>query len=432
MALVSLWNARSDSVFVPDMPEDIVEHIAREETRALLAIDRIKGVQKPITEQLRHLGVKSLREKLGEPVKVEGQAPVNDAGEKLVECLDKLRSTGFQTTFDKRLGELGVELRLLRGDWRKRLGQIRSIKFAEDVNLTYRFLHGKRYTVSGIAGFDPHTGTFWVKREHGIDLRAFCEAVAAHRIFKPDARPVDTFALERVLTMDFEDTGLDFSAPSAEEWDDQADVGAADDSDTELSEVSVGHSPYTPNPDLNIPDPGPLTKDLLSSSRPRVPVRRKSAAHEAEDTKSTPAIEEAHKSELRRHYANHCQMCLCRLAPDKLAPIGSYVETAEVRRKVLEIHHVDYKSAGGARQGGNLILLCDLHHHNYGRRLSRAAVTLALAAEPISRTIRFTSDSGNSRSICGRIVKLTISDTKEEFEIFFTKEHADYWIANAN
>ena len=50
-------------------------------------------------------------------------------------------------------------------------------------------------------------------------------------------------------------------------------------------------------------------------------------------------------------------MCLCERTPRELAPPGSYIQWEEVRRRVVEAHHVDLKSAGGARHAGNLILL---------------------------------------------------------------------------
>ncbi len=104
----------------------------------------------------------------------------------------------------------------------------------------------------------------------------------------------------------------------------------------------------------------------------------------------TPVLEKEHIDNLMtEHYASHCQMCLCERLPTELAPAGSYVEWEEVRSRIVEAHHVDPKSGGGARHAGNLILLCKLHHDNYGRRLTREAVTIALRKATDKRIIRF-------------------------------------------
>ena len=121
-------------------------------------------------------------------------------------------------------------------------------------------------------------------------------------------------------------------------------------------------------------------------------------------------------------------MCLCDQAPQELAPAGSYVQWEEVRRRVVEAHHVDPKSGGGARHAGNLILLCKQHHDNFGRRLTRTAVTTALRASPSERRIRFGVDS----EVKGQQIELEISDTGESVTLFFSNHHADYWLSQEN
>ena len=93
----------------------------------------------------------------------------------------------------------------------------------------------------------------------------------------------------------------------------------------------------------------------------------------------------------------------------------------------MEAHHVDPKSGDGARHAGNLILLCRLHHHNYGRRLSRAAVTAALRVNSTEMSIEFERGS----TVKGQKVELTIQDTGDVVELFFTDEHAAYWLSKA-
>ena len=116
-------------------------------------------------------------------------------------------------------------------------------------------------------------------------------------------------------------------------------------------------------------------------------------------------------------------MCLCERPPLELAPAGSYVQYEEVRRRVVEAHHVDLESAGGARHAGNLILLCKQHHDNFGRRLTRPAVTTALRSDAKEKNIRFGLDS----ELKGQQIKLVLPDTGKVVELFFTDDHADYW-----
>jgi hypothetical protein len=124
-------------------------------------------------------------------------------------------------------------------------------------------------------------------------------------------------------------------------------------------------------------------------------------------------------------------MCLCEREPRELAPPASYVQWEEVRRRVVEAHHVDLKSAGGARHAGNLILLCKLHHDNFGRRLTRAAITEALQGDTVDKVIRFGVAGEAVAEVEGGQIELIIPDTGEVVKIFFTAQHADYWLSQA-
>ena len=142
----------------------------------------------------------------------------------------------------------------------------------------------------------------------------------------------------------------------------------------------------------------------------------------------TPQLEKVQITDLKvNQYATHCQMCLCGSSPDELAPVGSYIDSEEVRRRVIDAHHVDLKSAGGARHAGNLVLLCRLHHHNYGRRLTRAAVLAALKRRHGSRTVRFVGPQ-NIKEITGEVIELEMTGKDgDKVELFFTEPHASYW-----
>ena len=124
----------------------------------------------------------------------------------------------------------------------------------------------------------------------------------------------------------------------------------------------------------------------------------------------------------RNQYASHCQMCLCDRSPQELVPRGSYIEWEEVRRRVVEAYHVDPKSAGGARHAGNLILLCKLHHDNFGQRLTRAVITSALCANSREELVRFDADL----EVKDQLISFQIPDTGEVVDLFFSHHRASF------
>ena len=205
--------------------------------------------------------------------------------------------------------------------------------------------------------------------------------------------------------------------------------GTDDEQNREPGEAIHGHAPFEPDPSRNIPKPGPIPMNATRIPRNNRSddgsTRRNSRQHVKDQA---PELEEQHiKSLKQEHYASHCQMCLCERKPSELAPAESYVEHEEVRRKVVEAHHVDLKSSGGARHAGNLILLCKLHHDNYGRRLTRRRVLNALRDGALEKDILFNTAS-RTRTIRGPVVKIEILDTGETISLFFTQEHADFWL----
>ena len=418
--LVSLQTAQRTPVYLPDAG-DIADTIIRSDPAILVAIDRVKEVTEPITEPLRRLGLRSLREAMREPERVSGSGAIASADQNVRARIAALHSPHFRRTFLKRLAELGVEPELVRHDWHDRLSRIGEIRFADHVEALYR-LRGRSYPVEADGGFDPASGVFWMKRDHAIWPRSLYEGIAAALIFKPAARPVHLLALERALTLEIHDpsfgrpaaagTGQDADKPSGDDTT-RNEYDTQDDEDPDPGEAIFGHSPFTPDASRNIPKPVPI------ASRAARPLQRRSGpagqtgrGKGNRDRVPAPELEKEHIETLKHsHYASHCQLCLCERLPQELAPAGSYIEWEEVRRRVVEAHHVDLKSAGGARHAGNLILLCKLHHDNYGRRLTRAAITAALRAKTTEKTIRFGTDADVALEVKGRQITLVISDT---------------------
>ena len=77
-----------------------------------------------------------------------------------------------------------------------------------------------------------------------------------------------------------------------------------------------------------------------------------------------------------------------------------------------------------------MILLCKLHHDNYGRRLTRAAVTAPLRGEKKDMVVYYGNSGEALSDVKGQTIEFMIPDTGEIVEIFFTHEHADFWLSH--
>jgi hypothetical protein len=128
------------------------------------------------------------------------------------------------------------------------------------------------------------------------------------------------------------------------------------------------------------------------------------------------------------HYASHCQIELARRSPEELAPIGSYAQHAENRIRMLEGHHPDKTSAGGARHAGNLLILSKVNHDGIGTRLSRADITQALRDRWTPNRI---ARADGSTWLEGGIAQAVDRVSSEPIPIFFTNWHRDYWLKMA-
>ena len=311
----------------------------------------------------------------------------------------------------------------MRRDWHDRLSRVSDFRFADQVHASYRFRR-KFYRDEVDAGFDAKSQIFWMRRERRTKPSSLYEAVAKQLVFTSTARPIDLLALER--TLEFEVNDPSFGRPTGTETDaiddtitekDDGRIEHTDGADSEPGEAVLGHSPFDPDASRNVPKPSPIPRNSARVSRR--PSQPSGSARQGEyegDSQPPPALEPEHIQALKGdHYASHCQICLCLRSPKELAPDGSYVQWEEVRRRIVEAHHVDPKSGGGARHAGNLVLLCKVHHDNYGRRLSRAAVTAALRNNSKELYIDF----GMHSRVQGKYIELTIPDSRDVVQLFF-------------
>lgn len=425
--LFTFRDARTKHVYLRDHSE-LYQAILAADPVVMFAITHVQGVTEPITEILRGLGVRSLKTVAGEPARVDGLGNVNEPTPQLTLCLEQLKSRLLQNTLVKRLDDLGVRRELIRGNWHDRVSKIASIRLAGEVEAVYGF-RGRSYRLHALAGLDPATGVFWVHETRRDLERQFCEAVAEFCIFKPQARPLDLLALQPALGLELneESFGRPASADSdAPESETQEEEGA------EAEEATHGHAPFDPDPAKNIPHPGPIPSGEGKAPRPPASGETRGKAAVGMPKAPTPALETAQIESLKtEHYASHCQVCVCRRTPAELAPVGSYVEWEEVRRSIVQAHHVHAKSGRGARHAGNLVLLCKDHHDNIGRRLTREMILGALAGATGERSVTFTA--GEARTdLVGVTIEVELPDTGEKVPFFFTREHADYWLAHAH
>ena len=427
LRLVTLRTALRKPVFLNDAG-DIGKEILQKDPRVLLVVDSVKGVKEPVTEILKRLEIRSLRSKLNEPKKVSGIGNPSRVDKEASDMINALLSRRVRDTMLKRLKELEIKRELVHNDWHNRLSQIKDICLADTVEVCHHF-RNKAYYLKADAGFDPGSGIYWVRRDRS-GREALFRSIAKDLFFKQEAPKSLHYVLSGIAELMIDDpTFGQPSSPQAGPNDDRNEDSYAHDPnepDAEPGEAIYGHSPYEPDAKRNIPSPGPIPAG--PENRPDHPHNRTRAIQskpDREHKRSTPALEREQVENLKsRQYAYHCQMCLCKMRPEQLAPVGSYIENAEVRLCVIEAHHVDPVSGGGARHAKNIILLCKYHHDKYGRQLSRRKLVAALVNIAEEINIRF-----GKMSVEGQKVKYLVESTGEDLEFFFTKAHANMWLS---
>jgi len=434
--LISLKAALTGSVYLPDLPILASEAINTDPYISFI-IDHVKEVREPASKVFQKLRLKSLRQIVGDPKIVTGFGNVQEGGSELSEQLKVLQSSSFRKMFLKRLNILGIDKEIIRSDWHSRILMVKRILFADKVIGSYR-LRQKMYKLNIEAGFNQSNSTFWIMDKNQITKHSFYEGIAAQLIFKSTAKPIDLLALERTLEIEVKESSFrhyPVTDVQKDEFDNGVDEYPEDTwDDDEIGEAPYGHNPFKPDPKKNIPKSGqplPTVATGPTSTRKRKPYTGQGYVTSTDSEQ--PELEKEHIDNLKNNqYASHCQICLCHRKPNELAPIGSYVEWQEVRRSIVHAHHVDPKSGSGARHAGNLILLCKYHHDNFGRRLNREMVTQSLRTKLKDMKIPFSEYGKDPVYIDGHIIEVVITDTGEPIQIFFTKEHAKYWLSLTN
>jgi hypothetical protein len=395
--------------YVDDFPE-LAEEIrcADPAPPFFLAIHTVPECVTPIADQLIRQGIPSLLLSAKGPIAVsyakEGTCPAE-----LQHLLAQLRSERSARELKKRLQALDVPLSLLESRWQQRLTRICTVRIADGLRARYRLR--RRHFWPRVQWVLSEAGEVWL--DSATDVRAAFFNALADVIFTPQRPRYIAAVLQAALDVNVREYRREVDE-RAREWEETEGDG-----DEDPGESKKPH-PGRQNPDAapSKPDPGPLQRSGAVASR-ATPKKTGSGRQRVVD-------EDFQRRELKaKHYAWHCQIDLAVAEPTTLAPAGSYVEHQENRQKIIEAHHLDRVTAGGARHAGNLLIISHLNHERVGRVLSRAQVTEALLRECAPREIL---GADGELWVKGVVAEVVIPMSGEGVPIFFTHEHRKYWL----
>ncbi len=391
-----------------------------------LAIVESSKVMAPITTELRELGLRTLSDFAGEPISVVGKG--RETSTSYVDfkgILDSLRSGVKGQELRKRLDSLDIDSRQnsLKTHWRDSLLHIQNVKTADSVSATYR-LSRNTYSVTVAGKLDESSQTLWLRYD-SAQRENFFDIIAEHIFQKPQKYlgPVLDRACRMAKMERNPDVYMEGSDPP-EDLEVEEALGQSGEIGG-LAATSGTHSAPEPAPARNIPRPGPIPtgSGIITGGR---------KANRSQLSRTQVATEEAQIENLKeKQYAWHCQACLSMKDPLALAPPASYVALHQNRRSVMQAHHCDQVNAEGARHAGNLLLLCQYHHLEFGDAVSRSEVVQCLR-KPQDRSLTFSSDGGLPSTVQGKIVTIHPPQRQTPVSLFFTREHADYWLTKAS
>ena len=412
-------------VVIPDfveIEEAIRQHPGRRPVE--MAIVESPRVTEPVTPRLREFGLRTLTDYVGEPEKVVGTGKDNATlNFDFKSILNSLQSGQKGRQLQKRLAKLDLDTpqSALRNNWRERLASIQEVRTADSLTAIYR-LGRYRFQVSVDGKLDKESGTLWIRSD--ADLREVFFSVSADHVFE---RPKKYYGsvLDQAYKMQMRERNpYGYSETVQSPEDVEIDVTTSQDNgDASPTATPAIHPAPNPDPSKNVPDPGPIPQGQGAIRRVRKDRRDNSRTQSVDENVQIADLKE-------NQYAWHCQACIAAAEPQTLAPLASYVEIPENRRRIMQAHHCDHVAAGGARHVGNILLLCRYHHLDLGDAVTRTEVTQAFS-QAASRTLRFNSDKGVSNSLQGKVVTIHPPQRETSMSLFFTIEHANYWLNKA-
>jgi len=424
LRLVSLADAgrRNSRVFIDDFPE-LSKEIRNVGSNISFVFDRPTELEVSIVDRIRGINLNRLSRIAGAPHNVHGFGGGNTDPE-LEQLLRHLKSPKLKREMPSRLALFDIETKCLRPDWFKRILRIDRISVCSKVVSTYR-VRQRKYDVSVPSQFDETSGTLFVVKRENRERSAFFDAVSAF-IFAPDASRKDKAVFENLVLAELPSREVkNPESVDLPDEDDSVEGESSVDATEEIGESQITHGTETLGIEHNIPQPIPLSEDESSISPSKGRDRSKARP------RPSSALEDKHKQQLKKTYAWHCQICLATNTPQQLAPEGSYVSLAENRRCFIDAHHLDQVHAGGARHGGNLLVICKAHHAEYGDAIPRAGISAALQTSAKECEVDFVSaDSGETIKLPGVIVDVTIPTNGTTMPLFFANLHRDFWLSH--
>ena len=409
---------RRTRIVIPDF-EPLQDRIRASEGNrpAELAIVESRGVREPITAELLGLGLQSLKELAREPVSVIGEGNSGEpSGLYFLQSLDALKSGAKGQELPKRLDRLDLNKsqNKLRSNWRERLSGVKSVKTADTVTAKYR-LSRREFPVETAGRLDRESETLWLRS--GPDMEESFFDVIADLIFEQPQQYLGS-VLQRAYKMELRERNPRLM-PEEDGPQDEPNIDEPENSG-DLTSTTGSHPIPTPDSSKNFPSPSPIPSSSGGSRNPGITTKTNS-------NRTQPADELAQIANLKENqYAWHCQACLSAAEPKTLAPTSSYAYLHQNRRQIMEAHHCDQVGAGGARHAGNLLLLCNFHHHFLGDAVSRGEVVRSFHSM-VDHVVAFQSDNGSGQIVSGKLVKVHPPQRKNVISLFFTLEHLEYW-----
>lgn len=413
-------------VVIPDF-ESLADEIRKRPGKfpVELAVVESARVAAPVTVMLRSIGLKSLRDRAGEPKRViSNGGNIARPSFDFETILKSLQSGRRGQQLNKRLDRLGLSRNRLRSNWRQRLSYIKDVRTSDSVTAKYQ-VSRSTYDVPVDGELDRASSTLWLRS--ASDLRETFFDILADRIFEDPQKYLGS-VLERAYKIDIKERHplLEHTAETqlSDEIEDYGIVEQLEDG-TQVVATEGRHSAPNTDPSRNLPSPGPIPEGtaITKGARKVSPSR---------SSRIQSPSESAQIDDLKANqYAWHCQACLATKEPNILAPLSSYVGLHENRRPLIEAQHCDHVNAGGARHAGNIILLCKYHHGALGDAFGRLEIVKSLD-QSADRTVAFATEGDKRKVVHGKIVSISPPQRPNSVPLFFTREHMDYWLKKAS
>jgi hypothetical protein len=440
LRLVTRDHVERGNVFLPDFP-GLHEQVASRDRRRGIVDEALTGA----FAALRRADVRSLREALSGLAQIEPIEPNGRADDRQQQNLELLREGLHNRRLFLELDRLGIERSQTIREATAFLASLKEVRCAKKVLARYQ-LGSEIYEAEGRSGID-RDGVVWLAA-NAVDEMSLFEAIA-DRIFRTgdDSLPYTLFRAAIALKSGDGPLRRDGEGRLGEQWQEPRAaispnlLSSATDDDRMVarSGLKVGHTPprladpVVPDPE-EFPAVEPEDFELsgkLSSYVPRrgptIPAANSTAA------RRNALLEIREKTELKeKHYGYHCQACLGAHQPAALTPSFTYLWHPDFREMRVQAHHVTHLQNEGALGAGNLLVLCDFHHHFLGDKLDRDVLLASLAeAKDERRHFALERDGAKRTTVPGKIVTLEIDEWPFKVKLFFTLPHLQVWLDRA-